>query len=56
MFAFLLKTQLAGAGVGTFPSFVSRITDAELKQINWELSVKPSVEHSAHIVPHYEVA
>lgn len=56
MFAFLSKIQLAGTGVGTFPSFVSRITDAELKQINWEFAVKPSVEHSAHVVPHYEVA
>ena len=56
MFACLLKIQLAAAGVGTFPSFVSLITDAELKKINWEFSVKPSVENRADIVTYYKQA
>lgn len=56
MFVCLLKIQLAGAGVGTFPSFVSLITDAALKQINWETSVKASVEHGARIVSRYKQA
>lgn len=33
MFAFLLKIQLAGTGVGVFPGFVSLTTDAELKDV-----------------------
>ena len=39
---------------GHFSSFVSVITDAELKQINWEFSRKPCVEHSTFIDTHYE--
>lgn len=56
MFACLLNIQLAATGVGTFPSFVSLITDAELKKINWEFSVKPSVENRAEIFTYHKQA